>query len=610
MPLLLCSAWSLTGQNADLGEAPRPRADFAGQSSVTELSATESVVPWLLTSSRAAVRASYLNTFVPSRLVAMGWSGNLADANAGSTSPAYQNAVTTRINWLRSFAGIASNVALNTTYNTGDQQAAMMMSVNGELSHSPPSNWLDYSSAGATAAGNSNLCLGFPTNDPGCLEMYMQDFGANNTEAGHRRWILYPQTTSMGTGDVAFNLNYLSANALWVIDYPSYSNPRPTTRDPFISWPPNGYVPYQLVYPRWSFSYAGADFTAATVTMSSDGTSIPVSLEPQAQGYGENTIVWIWNNLDATGPISPVAPAHDTTVTVNVDNVMISGSPQSFTYHVTIFNPSQPTHVIGDFDGNGVPDLVWQNSSTHQIAVHYYGGPGGATYENWNWLDSTGISGWHLAAVADFNGDGVPDLVWENDTTHQVTVHYYGGAGGAVEQGWNWLNATGVSGWHVAAAADFNGDGVPDLVWENDTTHQVTVNYYGGAGGAVLQGWNWLEPIGASGWHVAAAADFDGNGVPDLVWQCDTTRQVTVHYFGGTGGAVLQGWNWLYANNVPGWHVGAALDFNGDGVPDLVWQDDTTGQVTIHYYGGNLGAVDQSWNWLDALGAAGWSVVN
>lgn len=29
----------------------------------------------------------------------------------------------------------------------------------------------------------------------------------------------------------------------------------------------SGYVPYTVVYPRWSFSYAGADFSAATVTM-------------------------------------------------------------------------------------------------------------------------------------------------------------------------------------------------------------------------------------------------------------------------------------------------------------------------------------------------------
>jgi len=52
----------------------------------------------------------------------------------------------------------------------------------------------------------------------------------------------------------------------------------------------------------------------------------------------------------------------------------------------------------------------------------------------------------------------------------------------------------------VVGANDFNGDGVPDLVWQNDATAQVTVNYYGGPKGASLIGWNWLAATGYPGW--------------------------------------------------------------------------------------------------------------
>lgn len=82
----------------------------------------------------------------------------------------------------------------------------------------------------------------------------------------------------------------------------------------------------------------------------------------------------------------------------------------------------------------------------------------------------------------------------------QVTVNYYGGAGGATYLGWNWLNTTGDPGWTVVGANDFNGDGVPDLVWQNDTTAQVTVNYYVGAAGATLTSWSWLAESGYPGW--------------------------------------------------------------------------------------------------------------
>ena len=224
---------------------------------------------------------------------------------------------------------------------------------------------------------------------------------------------------------------------------------------------------------------------------------------------------------------------------------------------------------------------------------------GAATSATWSFKTQSN-------AQSDFNGDGIPDLIWQNDSTRGVTVNYYGGPGGATYQGWNWLNA-GALGWHVVAVADFNGDGQPDLVWQNDSTRAVTVHYYGGPGGATYQGWNWLHS-GAAGWRVVALADFNGDGQPDLVWQNDADRTVTVHYYGGTGGATYQGWSWLYGA-APGWHVAMASDFNGDGVPDVVWQNDTDRSVTVHYYGGSGGAVDQGWNWLSS-GAPGWSLVN
>ena len=136
--------------------------------------------------------------------------------------------------------------------------------------------------------------------------------------------------------------------------------------------------------------------------------------------------------------------------------------------------------------------------------------------------------------TADFDGDGHPDLVWQNDTTRQVTVWYMGGAQGATFQGWNYLSG-GAAGWKVVGVADFNGDGVPDLIWQNDTTRAVTVWYMGGAQGATFQGWNYLSG-GAPGWTVVGAADFNGDGVPDLIWQNDTTRAVTVWYMGGAQG--------------------------------------------------------------------------
>jgi len=68
-----------------------------------------------------------------------------------------------------------------------------------------------------------------------------------------------------------------------------------------------------------------------------------------------------------------------------------------------------------------------------------------------------------VVAAADFDGNGTPDLVWENVSSSQyaigaVTVHYYSysPSNGPVYTGWNWLNETPTSGWVVVGAADMN----------------------------------------------------------------------------------------------------------------------------------------------------------
>jgi hypothetical protein len=243
--------------------------------------------------------------------------------------------------------------------------------------------------------------------------------------------------------------------------------------------------------------------------------------------------------------------------------------------------------VVGaaDFDGNGVPDLVYMNTSTRQVTVNYYGGAGGTTEIGWAWLNSAGEpAGWTVGAVADMNGDGVPDLIWQNTSSNQVTVNYYGGAGGAVLQGWANLHEE-AAGWLVVAAADFNGNGTPDLVWQNAGTNQVQVDYYTFTGGApVYQSSASLQP--ASGWTVRGAADMNLDGVPDLIWQNNSNGQVTVNFYGGTGGATYEGWGWLHQAGNSGWRVAAVADFDGNGTPDLVYQQ--TGspyEVTVNYYG-------------------------
>ena len=268
--------------------------------------------------------------------------------------------------------------------------------------------------------------------------------------------------------------------------------------------------------------------------------------------------------------------------------------------------------AVAPFSNSGEQSLVWQNNSTNAVNVSYYG-LGGYQFQGWSQLNSgAGTTGWKVVAAADFDGNGVPDLVWQNSSTGQVNVNYYGGAGGSTLTGYAVLNSgAGTAGWSVVAAADMNGDGVPDLIWQNSSTGQVNVNYYGGSGGASLIGYAVLNSgAGTTGWKVVAAADFDGNGVPDLVWQNTSTSQVNVNYYGGEAGTTLIGYAVLNSGaGAAGWTVVGANDFDGNGVPDLVWRNNSSGEVNVNYYGGPKGAVYEGWNVLNGTPNPGWRVI-
>jgi hypothetical protein len=322
--------------------------------------------------------------------------------------------------------------------------------------------------------------------------------------------------------------------------------------------------------------------------------SIPIALAFNGSTNQVGTVI-------VGASLAPISPAGLATT----DSLPV---PRFFPSNTIVY----PGPIAGDFDGNGVPDRVWQNDTTGQATLHY-AGYAGVDLQTWNWLHTTAAPTWHIVGVADFSGSGFQDLVWQDSVTREVTIHYYGGTGGAVLQRWSWAQATPVPGWTVVGAADFNGDGVPDLVWQNDTTRQVTVHYYGFNGtSAVYLGWNWLQKTSIPGWRVVGSADFNRDGVPDLVWQYDNGGQVILHYYGGPGGAVYQNWAPLNNNAAApaGWTIKAVSDVNGDGVPDLLWQNTTTHQVTVNYYGGPGGASLIGWNWISETGIPGWSIVH
>jgi hypothetical protein len=356
----------ITGPDAP--QAPQP-SDLPAHQAVPRAAAGGYAVD---TSSREAVRLLYKTVFASSNEVAASWTGNVTACDAGATSSAYQEATLRRINWFRAMAGVPANVTFDATFNQKAQQAALMISANRQLSHTPTADWLCYSALGAEAAGKSNIGIG-QAGPQAIAEGYLRDPGSNNAAVGHRRWMLYPQTQVMGIGNVV-PPDGLAASAVWVQDG-RFGTARPTVRDDFVAWPPKGFVPYSTVYPRWSFSYPGADFSGSSVTMTENGAPMATRRETPANGYGENTLVWFPGSY--VDDMKWAKPNADTTYAVTVNNVRLNGQARSFNYNVTVIDP--------DVAGTDTPNLTPQGSAslaTGQSGIYTFGtSPGNASYQ-------------------------------------------------------------------------------------------------------------------------------------------------------------------------------------------------------------------------------------
>lgn len=288
---------------------------------------------------REAARNFYRTIYASSVGVASGFTGNVEAGSAGTTSREFRDAIARRVNYFRAMAGVPADVLFDDELSRKAQLAALMMAANGQLSHSPPRTWRHYSDDGALAASKSNLNL---ADGPGAIDGYMEDFGASNGAAGHRRWALYSRAGVMGTGDVDAQGSTSAANALWVVNS-SAERGNPKLRDGFIAWPPPGFVPAPLVYPRWSFALPSASFEKAVVTMTGPGgASLPVRVEPLKGGFADDAIVWVPEGWEAASGGRPATTGADQSYHVAIDRVLVGGASKRFEYDVKLFQPDLP----------------------------------------------------------------------------------------------------------------------------------------------------------------------------------------------------------------------------------------------------------------------------
>jgi uncharacterized protein YkwD len=315
---------------------PSPAGDPARTTSATSMVAGPSAHPaarrttkrWAGSISvhrRSAVESAYLRSFASGMDTPTGFTGSDAACRPGTTSAASRAATLRAVNFARAMSGLAP-VRFSSTLNARSQRTALMMSANQMLSHSPSRSWRCWSRVGAANAGRSNLALSYPSiTSAGVVALYLGEPGSDNSAVGHRRWLLNPFATQMGTGSTG------TANAMTVIGPTASRRPNPA----WVSWPSAGWFPDALEPGGlWSLSAGNSqmDFRRAGVRVHRNGQAVRVRKQRVQDGYAQPTLAWKL----------PPSIARSGTFTVVVRGIHRAGTRKTFgrTWTVRMFTPS------------------------------------------------------------------------------------------------------------------------------------------------------------------------------------------------------------------------------------------------------------------------------
>src|ERR1700751_791937 len=271
-------------------------------------------------------------------------------------------------------------------------------------------------------------------------------------------------------------------------------------------------------------------------------------------------------NVGTKGTISP-SGAVSFLDTNNANSLMgtatLAGGGNGF-LNVPISEPSGggadalPIVAVGDFNGDGIPDIV---SAPHGgIAISLGNGDGTFAAPLIPNVDSG--DGINAFGVGDFNGDGITDLLVDDEDTGKLTV-LLGKGDGTFTVGQSMPFNT-----QSIAIADFNGDGKLDLALAGSA--QTTI-LLGNGDGTFTAAPNQPQ-IGSS---QVVAADFIGDGKLDLA--VSPSNGATSTLLGNGDGTFTA------APDQPQITTDelVAADFNGDGKIDLAALDLMGDTVTI-----------------------------
>lgn len=315
--------------------------------------------------------------------------------------------------------------------------------------------------------------------------------------------------------------------------------------------------------------YLSSTSSPQTITVTGASSATTATKISSSGSAGSYTLSGKVTAFSSTAPTGSVFFVDQTNNNFSLGSAALDAASQTGGWQViTPFATSGSTYgvVIGDLNGDGLPDLVSSNYGGSALSVLL--GDGDGTFRTH--VDYAVGSYPFGLALGDLNGDGYPDVVVAYHTNGGIGVLL--GNGDGTFQAVQTIATSGVS--EYVALADLNRDGILDIITlgsngeggvsvllgNGNGTFQAAQSYGAGAYPYGLA----VADFDKNGKVDVAVSDYDGNTVSVLLGNGDGTLQEPAAYIVGTSPTNL-----------------VAVDLDGDGNQDLVVSNNESSTVSV-----------------------------
>jgi hypothetical protein len=321
----------------------------------------------------------------------------------------------------------------------------------------------------------------------------------------------------------------------------------------------------------------GADTVAGVETLRFAGTSFPVAglkFNKTANfdaGAFDDVLYWntvtrqlMYNDITAGGASAGLAsvttlPAGTRVVArgdINMDgraDILVQRDVDGATFYIDLSGPTPTWRTVttnvnaqltclglGDFDGDGDNDVMFQDSVGFIYAAHMQDG----AFSHWTIIGNL-LNLWRTLGAGDFNNDGWSDVAFQELATGFTVYRDIKNAT------WGYIAGGLGTTWVGCGIGDVNGDGFDDVMFRNVQSGMLLWHdMVGGNGHSTPWG---VVALNASGFTMRGTADLDNDGYADILMQNNATGEAWwIDMNAGETGA----WNRLAAAVGTGWVIG------------------------------------------------------